>query len=70
MSDNCCSNIENMSSLPCSDDSNADKADNPAVGENTIRPASKYPIKFSFDSPKLLSPADKARSKMLGGPCC
>ncbi len=30
----------------------------------------KYPIKFFFDSPKPLSPGDKARSKMSGERCC
>ena len=38
--------------------------------KHTVKLALRYPIKVSFDSPKPLSPADKARSKMFGSRCC
>lgn len=41
-----------------------------AAVKHACRLAFKYPIKVTFNSPKPLSPADRARSKMLGGPCC
>jgi uncharacterized metal-binding protein len=44
--------------------------DDIAVVKIAVKLEFKYPIKFYFDSPKPLSPGDKARSKMLGGRCC
>ncbi len=51
--------------------------DDPALNQDDIssvkmavRQKPEYPLKFSFDSPKPLSPADRARSKRLSGRCC
>lgn len=44
--------------------------DDIAVIKHAVKLEFKYPIKFSFNSPKLLSPGDHARSKMFGGRCC
>lgn len=44
--------------------------DDIAAVKHAVKLAFKYPIKYSFDSAKPLSPADRARSKMFGGRCC
>jgi uncharacterized metal-binding protein len=46
------------------------KSDDLAQVKHAVKLALKYPIKVSFDSPKPLSAADKARSKMFEKRCC
>lgn len=48
------------------------KPEDLAVVKDAVRLAFKYSIKAMaiFKSPKPLSPADQARSRMLGGKCC
>jgi len=46
------------------------KLEDVAVVKHAVKLAFKYPIKVSFDSPRPLSPGDRARSKMFGEKCC
>lgn len=41
-----------------------------AVVKHSVKLASGEPIRVTFHSPKLMSPADQAKSRMLGGKCC
>ena len=38
--------------------------------KHAVRLALNFPVKVVFNSPKPLSPAEEALSKMLGGKCC
>jgi uncharacterized metal-binding protein len=44
--------------------------DDTAAMKHAVKLSFKYPVKFSFNSPKQLSPANRARSKILDTPCC
>lgn len=44
--------------------------DDVAVIKHAVRPACKRPVKKVFDSPRSLSPGDRAKSRQLGGKCC
>lgn len=52
-----------------SNDLTIDPEDIAAV-KHAVRLALNVPLKVVFNSPKPLSPADEALSKMLGGKCC
>lgn len=41
-----------------------------AVVKHSVKLASGEPIRFTFNSPKPLSPGDRVKSKMFGGKCC
>ena len=44
--------------------------DDVAAVKHAVQLACKRPVKKVFDSPSLLSPGDRARSRQLGGKCC
>ncbi len=44
--------------------------DDVAAVKHAVRLACKLPVTKVFDSPKPLSPGDRARSRQLGGKCC
>ena len=44
--------------------------DDVAAVKHAVRMACKLPVTKAFDSPKPLSPGDRARSRRLGGKCC
>jgi hypothetical protein len=37
---------------------------------HAVRLACKLPVQKKFDSPRPLSPGDRAKSRQLGGKCC
>ncbi len=45
-------------------------SDDVAVVKHAARLACKRPVKKVFDSPRPLSPGDRAKSRQLGGKCC
>jgi uncharacterized metal-binding protein len=44
--------------------------DNLAAVMHAVRLACKLPVQKKFDSPRPLSPGDRAKSRQLGGKCC
>lgn len=44
--------------------------DDVAAIKHGVRLACKLPVKKVFDSPRPLSPGDRAKSRQLGGKCC
>lgn len=44
--------------------------DDVAAVKHAVRLAVKQPVKVSFNTPKPLSPGDRARSRLFGKPCC
>jgi uncharacterized metal-binding protein len=44
--------------------------DDVAAIKHVVRLACKLPVKKVFDSPRPLSPGDRAKSRQLGGKCC
>ncbi|MDT8378560.1 MAG: hypothetical protein RQ739_06680 [Desulfotignum sp.] len=58
MNKNCSCNEPGIMFLPCSG------------GTCEGRLACKLPVQKKFDSPRALSPGDRAKSRQLGGKCC